>query len=85
MAIQAYFYSEARSKTRRFDRGNQRHEEAGLRIITQKRVRMTRERRRTLYTVHKGTSYFGRLIAIITSGPVVVASLKPRMRSQEIP
>ena len=47
----------------KYDRGdNAMIEEAGLRIVAQKRVRMTREQAETFYAVHKDTSYFGRLI-----------------------
>jgi len=51
-------------------------EKAGLRIIAQKRVRMTREQAETFYAVHKTRPFFGDLIGTMTAGPVVVQVLE---------
>src|SRR3977135_2188203 len=51
-------------------------EKAGLRIVAQKRVRMTREQAETFYAVHKGRPFFGELVATMTAGPVVVQVLE---------
>src|SRR6266850_1430270 len=51
-------------------------EGAGLRIIAQKRVRITREQAETFYGVHRERPFFGELVAFMTSGPVVVQVLQ---------
>jgi nucleoside-diphosphate kinase len=51
-------------------------EGAGLRIIAQKRVRITREQAETFYGVHRARPFFGELVAFMTSGPVVVQVLE---------
>ena len=51
-------------------------EQAGLRIIAQKRVRMTREQAETFYGVHRERPFFGELVEFMTSGPVVVQVLE---------
>jgi nucleoside-diphosphate kinase len=51
-------------------------EEAGLRIVAQKRIRMTREQAETFYAVHKARPFFGELVEFMTSGPVVVQVLE---------
>jgi nucleoside-diphosphate kinase len=51
-------------------------EEAGLRIVAQKRVRITREQAETFYAVHRERPFFGELVAFMTSGPVVVQVLE---------
>ena len=51
-------------------------EKAGLRIVAQKRVRMTREHAETFYAVHKERLFFGELVEFMTSGPVVVQVLE---------
>jgi nucleoside-diphosphate kinase len=55
---------------------NQMIEAAGLRIVAQKRVRMTRLEAETFYAVHKERPFFGELVAFMTSGPVVVQVLE---------
>lgn len=50
-------------------------EKAGLRIIAQKRIHMTREQAGTFYAVHKERPFFGELVDFMTSGPVVVQVL----------
>src|SRR3954453_6479986 len=51
-------------------------EGAGLRIVAQKRIRMTREQAETFYAVHKERPFFGELVEFMTSGPVVVQVLE---------
>lgn len=51
-------------------------EKAALRIIAQKRIRMTREQAEKFYAVHKERPFFGELVAFMTSGPVVVQVLE---------
>lgn len=51
-------------------------EKAGLRIVAQKRVKMTREQAETFYAVHKARPFFGELVETMTAGPVVVQVLE---------
>jgi nucleoside-diphosphate kinase len=51
-------------------------ERAGLRIVAQKRVHITREQAETFYGVHRARPFFGELVAFMTSGPVVVQVLE---------
>ena len=51
-------------------------EGVGLRIIAQKRIRMTRGQTETFYAVHKERPFFGELVEFMTSGPVVVQVLE---------
>lgn len=51
-------------------------EKAGLRIIAQKRVHMTRAQAETFYGVHKARPFFGELVETMTAGPVVVQVLE---------
>ena len=51
-------------------------EKAGLRIVAQRRVRITREQAETFYGVHRERPFFGELVAFMTSGPVVVQVLE---------
>jgi nucleoside-diphosphate kinase len=51
-------------------------EKAGLRIIGQKRVRITKEQAQRFYGVHKERPFFGELVDFMTSGPVVVQVLE---------
>ncbi|MBK1622363.1 MULTISPECIES: nucleoside-diphosphate kinase [Hyphomicrobiales] len=51
-------------------------EAAGLRIVAQKRVKMTREQAETFYAVHKERPFFGELVDFMISGPVVVQVLE---------
>ena len=51
-------------------------EKAGLRIIAQKRVRLTRAQAEAFYGVHKERSFFGELVDFMISGPVVVQVLE---------
>ena len=51
-------------------------EGAGLRIVAQKRIRMTRDQAETFYGVHRERPFFGELVEFMTSGPVVVQVLE---------
>ena len=51
-------------------------EKTGLRIVAQKRVRMTREQAETFYAVHRQRPFFAELVETMTSGPVVVQALE---------
>ncbi len=55
---------------------NARFEEGGLRIVAQKRIRMTREQAEAFYGVHAERSFFGDLCTYMSSGPVVVQVLE---------
>jgi len=51
-------------------------EQAGLRIVAQKRVRMSRAEAETFYAVHRGRPFFGELVEFMISAPVVVQVLE---------
>jgi nucleoside-diphosphate kinase len=51
-------------------------EQAGLRIVGQKRVRITREQAEKFYAVHKERPFFRELVESMISGPVVVQVLE---------
>lgn len=51
-------------------------EKAGLRIVAQKRIRMTRQEAETFYAVHRERPFFRELVEFMTSGPVVVQVLE---------
>ena len=51
-------------------------EQAGLRIVAQKRILMSRREAETFYAVHKERPFFGELCDFMTSGPVVVQVLE---------
>jgi nucleoside-diphosphate kinase len=51
-------------------------EQAGLRIVAQKRVRISREEAETFYAVHRQRPFFRDLVEFMISGPVVVQVLE---------
>ena len=51
-------------------------EDAGLRIVAQKRIRMSRAEAEEFYGVHKARPFFGELVETMTSAPVVVQVLE---------
>lgn len=51
-------------------------EDAGLRVIASKRIRMSREQAEGFYAVHKERPFFNDLVTFMTSGPVVVQVLE---------
>ncbi len=78
MALQRTFSILKPDVTRRSLTGavNAKIEAAGLRIVAQKRVLMTRREAETFYAVHKERPFFGELVEFMTSGPVVVQVLE---------
>jgi nucleoside-diphosphate kinase len=55
---------------------NARFEERGLRIVAQKRLRLSRLEAEAFYAVHRERPFFNDLVAFMTSGPVVVQVLE---------
>lgn len=55
---------------------NTKIEAAGLRIIAQKRLWLTRAQAEAFYAVHAERAFFGELCTMITSGPVVAQVLE---------
>jgi nucleoside-diphosphate kinase len=51
-------------------------ESAGLRVVAQKRIRMTREQAEGFYAVHRERPFFRELVDFMISGPVVVQVLE---------
>jgi nucleoside-diphosphate kinase len=51
-------------------------EDAGLRIVAQRRIRLSRDKAEAFYAVHKGKPFFEDLVGFMTSGPVVVQVLE---------
>ena len=78
MAVQRTFSIIKPDATRRNLTGaiNAKIEEAGLRVIAQKRVHMTRGQAETFYEVHKERPFFGELVGQMSAGPVVVQVLE---------
>ena len=62
-------------------------EDAGLRVVASKRIKMTREQAEGFYAVHKERPFFGELCDFMTSGPVVVQVLEGEnavLRNREV-
>jgi nucleoside-diphosphate kinase len=55
---------------------NARFEASGLRIVAQRRLRLSREQAEAFYAVHKERSFFGDLCEFMCSGPVVAQVLE---------
>ena len=55
---------------------NAKLEAAGLRIVAQKRIHMTRQQAEGFYAVHKERPFFGELVEFMSSEPVVVQVLE---------
>ncbi len=55
---------------------NARFEEAGLRIVAQKRIHLSRRLASLFYEVHKDRPFFTELVEFMVSGPVVVQVLQ---------
>ena len=51
-------------------------EKAGLRIVAQRRIHMTRAQAEQFYAVHKERPFYGELVEQMTGGPVVVQVLE---------
>ncbi|MDP0927289.1 nucleoside-diphosphate kinase [Paracoccus onubensis] len=55
---------------------NAKFEEAGLRIVAQKRVKLSSEQAGKFYEVHKERPFYGELVEFMASEPVVVQVLE---------
>ena len=55
---------------------NAKFENAGLKIIAQKRIQLTRPMAEKFYEIHKDRPFFNDLVAFMISGPVVVQVLE---------
>jgi nucleoside-diphosphate kinase len=55
---------------------NDRFEKAGLRIVAQKRLHMSKETAGKFYTVHRERPFYQSLVDFMSSGPVVVQVLE---------
>ena len=55
---------------------NARFEKAGLRIVAQRRIQLSRAQAEAFYAVHKERPFYGDLCNFMTSGPVVVQVLE---------
>ena len=53
-----------------------RFEEAGLRVVAQRRAHLTQEQAEQFYAVHRERAFFEDLCTFMTSGPVVVQVLE---------
>ena len=51
-------------------------EDAGLRVVAQKRVRWSEAQAQKFYEVHKERPFYGELVSFMTSGPIVVQVLE---------
>ena len=55
---------------------NARFEEAGLRIIAQKKLQLTKQQAEGFYNVHRERAFFNDLVAFMTSGSILVQVLE---------
>jgi nucleoside-diphosphate kinase len=78
MAVERTFSIIKPDATRRNLTGaiNQRFESAGLRIVAQKRLKLTEDQAKGFYAVHSHRPFFGDLVSFMISGPVVVQVLE---------
>ncbi len=78
MALQRTFSIIKPDATRRNITGKiiDRLESAGLRIIAQKRLHLTKAQAEGFYAVHKERPFFNDLVAFMISGPVIVQVLE---------
>jgi nucleoside-diphosphate kinase len=78
MAVERTFSMIKPDATRRNLTGkiNAKLEDAGLRIVAQKRVWMSRKQAEGFYAVHQARPFFGELVDTMTSGPTVVQVLE---------
>ena len=51
-------------------------EDAGLRVVAQKRVRWSEDQAKKFYAVHAERPFYGELVAFMTSGPIVLQVLE---------
>lgn len=78
MAVQRTFSIIKPDATRRNITGKiiDRLESAGLRVVAQKRVHLTKDQAEGFYAVHKERPFFSELVSFMISGPVVVQVLE---------
>jgi nucleoside-diphosphate kinase len=78
MAIERTFSIIKPDATRRNLTGkiNAKFEEAGLRIVAQRRVLLTKAQAEDFYGVHRERPFFAGLVSFMTSGPVVLQVLE---------
>ncbi|MCK5374979.1 MAG: nucleoside-diphosphate kinase [Alphaproteobacteria bacterium] len=78
MAIERTFSIVKPDATKRNITGaiNAKLEEAGLRIVAQKRIHMSKEQAEGFYDVHKERPFFGELTEFMSSAPVIVQVLE---------
>ena len=78
MAVERTFSIIKPDATRRnlTGRVNAKFEEAGLRIVAQKRLKLSAEQAGAFYAVHKERPFYNDLVSFMTSGPVVVQVLE---------
>ena len=55
---------------------NSRFEKAGLRVIAQKRVQLSRKQAQKFYEIHKGLPFYDPLCDYMSSGPIVAQILE---------
>ena len=55
---------------------NTKFEDAGLNIIAQKRLQMTKDRAQNFYEIHKDRPFFNDLVNFMISGPVIAQVLR---------
>ena len=53
-----------------------RFEKAGLRVVAQRRMKLSKEQAEAFYAVHRERPFFASLVSFMTSGPVVVQVLE---------
>jgi nucleoside-diphosphate kinase len=78
MAVERTFSILKPDATRRNLTGkiNAKFEEAGLRIIGQKRVKLSKQQAEGFYAVHKERPFYNDLVSFMISGPVVLQVLE---------
>ena len=78
MAIERTFSMIKPDATRRNITGKivDRLESAGLKLVAQKRILITKAQAEAFYGVHRERPFFGELVETMTSGPVVVQVLE---------
>jgi nucleoside-diphosphate kinase len=78
MAIERTFSIIKPDATRRNLTGriNAKFEEAGLRIVAQKRAKLSQAQAEEFYGVHRARPFFAGLVTFMTSGPVVLQVLE---------
>ena len=86
MAIQRTFSILKPDATRRNLTGaiNAKIEEAGLRIVAQKRVHMTRTQAQTFYAVHKDRPFYGELVDQMCAAPVRLRRVASGLRMEKV-